>query len=218
MPACRGSGLGAAPPKVRSAPTRRRPVAAWEQAHRLGGSITAVLSVPEWRAAGRARGKPSLNLVKCTVPRLGLADTLLIGAIAFHEDGEGGRRTELTVAPPAAFTPKPQGAGPKRPARLPGRAAPWHTTMSAVMPADMDHPNIAADFLRRARNGSGAFAIAYAVLVLAEAQDRTASGLRALGTGDAAAAMGALEFHATHVGEKLARARGRSRSPGRAPR
>ena len=71
------------------------------------------------------------------------------------------------------------------------------------MPADMDHPNIAADFLRRARNGSGAFAIAYAVLVLAEAQDRTASGLRALGTGDAAATMGALEFHATHVGEKL---------------
>ena len=78
----------------------------WEQAHRLGGSITASLSVPEWRAGGRLW--QTNELVKCTVPRLGLADTLLIGAVAFHEDGERGRRAELTVAPPAAFTPKPQ--------------------------------------------------------------------------------------------------------------
>ena len=52
-------------------------------------------------------GKPTSSSA-CTVPRLGLADALLIGAVAFREDGEGGRRTELTVAPPAAFTPKPQ--------------------------------------------------------------------------------------------------------------
>ena len=65
-----------------------------------------MLSVPEWRAAGQLW--QTNQLVKCTVPRLGLADTLLIGAVAFHEDGERGRRAELTVAPPAAFTPKPQ--------------------------------------------------------------------------------------------------------------
>ncbi|HEY3909461.1 MAG TPA: hypothetical protein VGM07_06180 [Stellaceae bacterium] len=85
--------------------------AGWEQAHRLGGSIRATLSVPEWRAGAGANGGQlwRINqLVECTVPRLGLADTLLIGAVDFHEDGEGGRRTELTCAPPSAFTPKPQ--------------------------------------------------------------------------------------------------------------
>lgn len=75
---------------------------------------------------------------------------------------------------------------------------------SPVMLASADaDPDVAADFLQRARNGSGVFAIAYAVLVLAEAQDRTARGLRALGTGNAASDMGAIEFLAAHVGEKL---------------
>ena len=79
----------------------------WEASHRLGLSVQAVLSVPEWRA-GPSGGRLWLTnqLARCDVPRLGLADTLLIGGIDFSED-EHGRRTDLTVALPAAYNPEP---------------------------------------------------------------------------------------------------------------
>lgn len=47
------------------------------------------------------------------------------------------------------------------------------------------------------------FAIAYALLLLAQAQERTASAVRALGNGDAATSMGAIEALGMHLGEKL---------------
>jgi prophage tail gpP-like protein len=78
--------------------------ALWEAAHRQGEAVTAVLSVPEWRAAGQLW--QTNQLVKCTVPRLKLNDSMLIGTVEFSEDDQG-RRTELTVAPPSAFSPEP---------------------------------------------------------------------------------------------------------------
>lgn len=51
----------------------------------------------------------------------------------------------------------------------------------------------------KARNGDGAFAIAYALLELAEAQKNTATQLKFLGTGDAATTMGAIELLASEV-------------------
>ncbi len=69
-----------------------------------------VLSVPEWRA-GAAPGQlwQTNQLVSCTVPRLSLKGTMLIGAVEFREDDNQGRRTELTVALPSAFSPEPLG-------------------------------------------------------------------------------------------------------------
>ncbi|AHE55690.1 hypothetical protein [Sphingomonas sanxanigenens] len=45
----------------------------------------------------------------------------------------------------------------------------------------------------RARKGDGSFAIAFAILQLARAQERTATALTRLGLNDAATEMGALE-------------------------
>jgi len=84
----------------------------WERSHRFGEAVVAVLSVPEWRAGGGANGGQlwQINqLTKCTVPRLGLADTLLIGAVDFREDQQG-RRTDLMVARPSAFSLQPLAA------------------------------------------------------------------------------------------------------------
>ena len=46
------------------------------------------------------------ELVQCSVPRLDLIGRMLIGSVVFREDRQG-RRTESTVAPPAAFAPEP---------------------------------------------------------------------------------------------------------------
>lgn len=76
----------------------------WERSHRFGDAVVAVLAVPEWRAAGQLW---QINqLAKCTVPRLGLNDTLLIGGVDFRDDQQG-RRTDLMVARPAAFSLQP---------------------------------------------------------------------------------------------------------------
>lgn len=60
-------------------------------------------------------------------------------------------------------------------------------------------------FETRARAGDGRFAIAYALLELAEAQRSCATWLKYLGNGDAATSMGALEALGVHVGEQLNR-------------
>lgn len=49
----------------------------------------------------------------------------------------------------------------------------------------------------------GAILVAAALLILAQAQDRTASQLKWLGTGDAATTMGAIEALTVHLGEKI---------------
>lgn len=78
--------------------------AQWEAAHRVGAAVSAVLTVPEWRANGTLW---DINqLARCTVPRLALDDEYLVGKVEFREDHEG-RRTLLTVSPPSAYTPEP---------------------------------------------------------------------------------------------------------------
>lgn len=81
--------------------------AEWEASHRLGASVVGVLSVPEWRAGpGAGQLWQTNQIAKCTVSRLDMNGALLIGAVEFRED-ERGRRTELTVALPAAYSPEP---------------------------------------------------------------------------------------------------------------
>lgn len=84
--------------------------AEWEASHRLGAAVLAILSVPEWRGgAGGGQLWQTNQLTKCTVPRLSLNGDMLIGAVDFREN-EQGRRTDLTVALPSAFTPEPLAA------------------------------------------------------------------------------------------------------------
>lgn len=64
------------------------------------------------------------------------------------------------------------------------------------------NPN-AKDFEDRAEAGDGMFAIAYAILQLAQTTQNVASALNRLGTADAATPMGALEAHGKHMGECL---------------
>jgi hypothetical protein len=58
-------------------------------------------------------------------------------------------------------------------------------------------------FEAKARKGDGLFAIAFALLRLADAQRAIATHIKYLGTGDAATTMGAIEFLGAHIGEKL---------------
>lgn len=51
----------------------------------------------------------------------------------------------------------------------------------------------------RSEKASGYYAIAYALMALAEAQDATATALKYLGAGDAATSMGAVEYLATQL-------------------
>jgi hypothetical protein len=60
------------------------------------------------------------------------------------------------------------------------------------MPA---HDDLIAEYLERSRSkGGGLYAVAVALLMNADATDRCATGLKYLGTGDAASTMGAIEF------------------------
>jgi hypothetical protein len=58
-------------------------------------------------------------------------------------------------------------------------------------------------FEQKARDGDGQFAIAYAILELAEASKNVAIWLKYLGNGDAATTMGAIEAFGDHIGKKL---------------
>lgn len=55
----------------------------------------------------------------------------------------------------------------------------------------------------KAHAGDAGFAIAYALLELAEAQKSLATHVKYLGNGDAATPMGAIEAFGAHIGEKL---------------
>jgi len=58
-------------------------------------------------------------------------------------------------------------------------------------------------FEDKARGGDGRYAIAYALLKLASAQESTAVHIKYLGNGNAATTMGAIEAYGMHIGEKL---------------
>jgi hypothetical protein len=60
-------------------------------------------------------------------------------------------------------------------------------------------------FEDKARKGDAGFAIAYALIDLADAQDATAKALQRLGMGDAATRMGAIEGLAVEIKEGTSR-------------
>jgi prophage tail gpP-like protein len=74
----------------------------WEASTRSGRSVSALLTVPEWRAGGKLWQMNTL--ASCIVPRLALKAQFLVGGVTRREDGQG-RRTELLVAPPSAYLP-----------------------------------------------------------------------------------------------------------------
>lgn len=59
------------------------------------------------------------------------------------------------------------------------------------------------DVIEEKARTDGSFAIAYALLRVANAQADTATHLKYLGNGDAATPMGAIEAFGAHIGEKL---------------
>lgn len=107
----------------------------WQAAHRAGQAVKAVLSVADWRVNGTLW--QCNQVVACDVPRLGLSGDLLIGEVAFLDDEREGRRTELTVQPPAAFMPDPtqktRGKG-----SAPAGADPYAAIINVVAPGSGD--------------------------------------------------------------------------------
>ena len=85
--------------------------AKWRALHNFGISTEATITVPGWRQPDPS-GSPAgalwdTNLlVPVTSPFLAIDRQLLIGKVQFLLDENGGRRTELTVAPQEAFTPE----------------------------------------------------------------------------------------------------------------
>lgn len=59
------------------------------------------------------------------------------------------------------------------------------------------------DVIEEKARTDGIFAIAYALLRLANAQSDTATHLKYLGNGNASTPMGAIEAFGAHIGEKL---------------
>jgi len=67
-----------------------------------------------------------------------------------------------------------------------------------------DLADLAQDIRDRCSDADpGAILVAAALLILAQAQDRTVNQLKWPGNGDAASTMGAIEHLATHLGEKI---------------
>jgi prophage tail gpP-like protein len=80
--------------------------ARWRAAHNFGEATQATITVQGWRQSGGDLWKVNQSVpVKC--PWLELDQELLIGAVTKILDDRGGRRTELLVAPEAAFSPAP---------------------------------------------------------------------------------------------------------------
>jgi prophage tail gpP-like protein len=82
--------------------------AQWEAAHRLGESLQATLTVPEWRAPNATGALWQVNqLVNCNVPRLdNFVGDFLVAGIDYRLDSQG-KRCDILVAPPQAFAPEP---------------------------------------------------------------------------------------------------------------
>jgi prophage tail gpP-like protein len=78
--------------------------AQWEASHRAGEAVKATLTVPDWRAGG-VLWKPN-QIATCNVPRLELDDDFLIAKVTYLLDAQG-KRVELEVSPPSAFSPEP---------------------------------------------------------------------------------------------------------------
>ena len=81
--------------------------AKWQATSRLARSIQARVTVQGWRQQGGALWTIN-QLVTLTSPKLKInAAQMLISSVTFSIDNGGGMKTELTLGPPAAWTPDP---------------------------------------------------------------------------------------------------------------
>jgi prophage tail gpP-like protein len=93
--------VGIAEGQVMDATAQTR--AQWEAARHAGQSVNATVVVPEFGVKGTLW--QANTLARVDIPRFGLNADYLIGAVTYLDDAEGGRRTEILVAPPNAYAP-----------------------------------------------------------------------------------------------------------------
>jgi hypothetical protein len=86
------------------------------------------------------------------------------------------------------------------------RGCPLHLSAPAkepTVPKQPERPVHLHDFIEEKARSDGSYAVAYALLQVAAAQEKAATHLKYLGNGDAATTMGAIESFGLHIGEKL---------------
>lgn len=80
--------------------------AAWESARRAGRSKVARVVVDSWRDSADKLWQPN-TLVPVRLPSLKLDETLCIGEVTYSRSDDRGTLAELTLMPPAAYSPEP---------------------------------------------------------------------------------------------------------------
>lgn len=80
--------------------------AEWQARFARAKGTTLSATVRGWRKADGSLWRIN-EVVPCTIPFLRLDADLLVASVAYLLDDKGGRRTELTLGPPDAFTPDP---------------------------------------------------------------------------------------------------------------
>lgn len=88
--------------------------AVWRKSYNYGQSIEAQITVKEWRQTVGGDLWDTNLLVPVKSPFLALDMDLLIGSVTYRLDTSGGRTTELTLKPSAAYTPEPVKAKKKK--------------------------------------------------------------------------------------------------------
>lgn len=80
--------------------------AAWEASRRIGRSKVARVTVDSWRDAAGKLWQPN-TLAPVKLPSLKLDETMCIGEVTYQRSDDRGTTAELTLMPPAAFSPEP---------------------------------------------------------------------------------------------------------------
>lgn len=81
--------------------------AIWEVARRAGRACIVRATIDSWRDKAGTLWTPN-TLIPVDVPGLNIADkNLVLSEVTFLRDDEGGTRAQMTLMPPAAFTPEP---------------------------------------------------------------------------------------------------------------
>jgi prophage tail gpP-like protein len=80
--------------------------AKWRAAHNFGEATQATLTVQGYRQPDGSLWQVN-QMVPVTCPWLEIDQQLLVGGVTFLLDDKDGRRTDLLVAPPEAFSPAP---------------------------------------------------------------------------------------------------------------
>lgn len=85
--------------------------AAWRARHECALGTEATIAVVGYRQKDAGDLWDTNLLIPVNSPMLAMKGQFLIGKVSYTIDGSGGSRTELTVAPPDAFTPDPGDGG-----------------------------------------------------------------------------------------------------------